>query len=62
MPKVGDKEFEYTPEGMKAAEQEAALTGQPVDKMKDYSDNMTPFDARDRKKIMPITNNMYSKA
>ena len=30
MPKVGNKEFEYTPEGITAAETEAEKTGEPV--------------------------------
>ena len=30
MPKVGNKEFSYSPEGIEAAKQESILTGQPM--------------------------------
>ena len=31
MPKVGNKDFPYTPEGMRAAREEAKRTGLPVE-------------------------------
>ena len=36
MPKVGRREFEYSPEGEKAAQKEAAKTGKPVERMQRY--------------------------
>ena len=36
MPKVGDREFEYSPEGLKQAQEYAAKTGEPVEKTQRY--------------------------
>jgi len=36
MPKVGDKEFEYSAKGLKEAEAEAARSGKPVEVSQRY--------------------------
>lgn len=39
MPKVGDKEFPYTPEGMKNAKQESSATGVPIQDANERTQN-----------------------
>lgn len=59
MPKVGDKEFSYTPEGMEAAKQESIITGEAVEKNDNYEYGGMVTDARDRKTITQgFSNNM----
>ena len=48
MPKVGDKEFSYTPEGMEAAKQEATLTGEPLEQTPEYD----TYDATQRNQVV----------
>ena len=36
MPKVGDKTFEYSPQGIREAQEYAAKTGRPVEKSQRY--------------------------
>ena len=62
MPKVGNEIYDYTEQGMKDAQKQSSLTGQPVENIKDYSESSMYTDARDRKKIMPINNSAYDKA
>ena len=49
MPKVGDKEFSYTPEGIEAAKQEEIISGQPLENTQEYETPSVPIDARDTK-------------
>lgn len=37
MPKVGDRHFPYTPEGLREAEQYSASTGIPLEKTQKYN-------------------------
>ena len=37
MPKVGDKHFDYTPEGLKAAQDYSYKTGTPIEKTQSYN-------------------------
>ena len=48
MPKVGIKEFSYTPEGIEAAKQEATITGQPLENTPEFGNTSVPIDARNR--------------
>ena len=48
MPKVGDKEFSYTPEGIEEARQEAIQTGQPIEDAKEYQFGGTVSNAMNR--------------
>jgi len=62
MPRVGNKQFPYTPEGLSQARAEARLTGMPisgetpmVSKLLDEEDTMSPKDTMKRRTLR--TNN-----